>query len=173
MAKYIEVPPEVKSEIRLSSLWGVIMGQMASTSEGYFGISYGVDWDEDLEKTFQITKIMGAGGTKQTLEGFKLTGDDCVTVAQAHNIMVDAMGFEPKTILMTPEKAVVHETRCPMTEAAKEVFPKWLEVPAAKKCCTAFDIACGTTVNPNITFRKGETICEGGKVCEHIWELKR
>lgn len=169
----IVVPPEVKREITISSLWSIIMGSIASTSAGFFGVSFGVDWDEWVEKSGQITNIMGTGGVKQTIEGFKIPGDNCITTAKAHQIMVDAMGFEPKIIEMTPEKAVVHETKCPMVEAAKAVFPKFLELPVEKMTCTMFDAACGTTVNPNITFKKGETICKGGKVCEHIWELKK
>ncbi|MCK5614259.1 hypothetical protein KAR91_70995 [Candidatus Pacearchaeota archaeon] len=173
MSEEIVVPPEVKREIAISSLWSIIMGSLASTSAGFFGVSYGVDWDEYIEKSGQISKMMGEGGVKQTIEGFKIPGDDCVTTAKAHQIMVDAMGFEPKIIEMTPERAVVHETKCPMLEAAKAVFPKFLEIPVDKMSCTVFDRACGTVVNPNITLRKGETICQGGTVCEHIWELKR
>jgi hypothetical protein len=173
MTEDIVVPPEVKREMTIGTMWSILMGTLAAIGSDYFGVSYGVDWDEYVEKAQQSTTIMGAGGVKQTLEGFKIPGDDCVTVAKAHNVMVDAMGFEPKTIEMTPERAVVHETRCPMTEAAKQVFPKFFEIPVDKLACTAFDKSCGTTVNPNITFRKGETICKGGEVCEHIWELKR
>ena len=82
------------------------------------------------------------------------------------------MGFNPEIIEMSPEKAVVHEKRCPIVEICKDMLPKYIDIPVEKKSCTPFDETIGTTVNPKITFRHGETICMGGKVCEHIWELK-
>jgi len=82
------------------------------------------------------------------------------------------MGFQPEIIEMTPEKAVVHEKRCWYPELAPGIFPKILELPVEKLFCVYYDEAMGKTVNPKITFRRGETICKGGKICENIWELK-
>ena len=111
-------------------------------------------------------------GTKYLIENFKIPGNDCTTVAKVHQIAVDAMGFKPEIIEMTPEKAVVHEKRCWMAELCPSIFPKYLDLPVEKMTCTIYDEAMGKTVNPKITHRRGETICKSGKICENIWELK-
>ena len=167
-----EVPPEVKLEMVPDMVWSMIVAMWAIDVDSFAGVSFGVP----LEKWFAAVKpVAGAligQGTKTVIENFKIPGNDCTTAAKAHNIMVDVLGFKPKVIEMTPEKAVVHETECPMVEACKSIFPKYLDFPVEKMVCTANDEAMGKAVNPKITFRHGETICKGGKVCEHIWELK-
>ena len=172
MTEDIVVPPEVQREIALSSLWSILLATWASTADSFAGVSYGVPWDKWISGWITSAHALSGQGTKTLIENFKIPGNDCTTVAKAHHISVDAMGFEPEIIEMTPEKAVVHEKRCWVSELAPVIFPKMLDIPVEKNYCTYFDEAIGTTVNPKITFRHGETICTGGKVCEHIWELK-
>ena len=167
-----EVPPDVKREIALSSLWSMMIASWASTTESFAGVSYEVPWEKWLAGMKPFCQALAGQGTKTLIENFKIPGNDCTTVAKAHHISVDAMGFKPEIIEMTPEKAVVHEKRCWHAELCPSIFPKLLDVPVEKFTCTYFDEAIGTTVNPKITFRHGETLCKGGKVCEHIWELK-
>jgi hypothetical protein len=161
-----EVPPEVQHEIGLSSLWSLLIGSWATWAD-----------DVSLEKWIASFKPFAqAGGgqsVKTVIENFKIPGNDCTTVAKAHQIGVDAMGFKPEIIEMTPERAVVHEKRCWFAELAPGIFPKLLDIPVEDLGCTIFDEAMGKAVNPNIAHRRGETICKGGKVCENIWELKK
>ena len=167
-----EVPPDVKLEIALSSLWSIMIAGWASTADSFAGVSYGVPWDKWLAG-FQTTAHALAGqGTKTLLENFKIPGNDCTTVAKVHHISSDAMGFKTEIIEMTPEKAVVHAKRCLAAELCPSMFPSFLDAPVEELPCTFFDEATGKTVNPKITHRFGETFCKGGKICENIWELK-
>ena len=167
-----EVPPDVKREIGLSSAFSIIIAMMASTTDSFAGVSYGVPRDKYLSDIQTLCGALAGQGTKNLLESFKIPGNDCTTVAKVHQIAVDAMGFQPEIIEMTPEKAVVHEKKCWFPELCPGIFPTLLDAPVEKLACTAFDDAMGKTVNPKITFRRGETICKGGKICENIWELK-
>ena len=167
-----ELPPEVKFEMALSSLWSFLFASWSKAVEKYTGDSFDVRYEKWLDDIMLVAGPLVVSGTKAVIENFKFPGNDCTTVAKAHQIFVDVQGFAPKIIEMTPEKAVVHETKCPETEAAKNLFPQYLDLPVEKMTCTAGDTLMGTIVNPKITFRHGETICKGGKVCEHIWELK-
>jgi hypothetical protein len=168
-----EVPPEVKHQIAVNSLWSIIVSIWASTVDSFAGVSYAIPFEKWLENMRPHTQALAAPGVKSIIENFKIPGNDCTTVAKVHHIMVEAMGFDPEIIEMTPEKAVVHERKCPTVDACKLMFPKYLDAPLDEMACTVFDETIGTTVNPNITFRKGKTICQGGTVCEHIWELKK
>jgi hypothetical protein len=168
-----EVPPEVKLEIALSSLWSMLIASWASTADSFAGVSYGVPFEKWVAGTKPWCQALAGQGTKTLIENFKIPGNDCTTVAKAHQISVDAMGFKPEIIEMTPEKAVVHEKRCWFAELGPSIFPKYLDLPVEKLGCTIFDEAIGKTVNPKIAHRRGETICKGGKVCENIWELKK
>ena len=168
-----EVPLEVKYEMGVSSLWAFVMATWAMTVDSFAGFSYEVPYDKWLAGVKTLCHALAGQGTKITLENFKIPGNDCTTVAKAHHITVDALGCKPEIIEMTPEKAVVHEKRCFVSELAPGIFPKILDIPVETQYCTYFDEAIGKSVNPKITFRhKRETICSGGKICEHIWELK-
>ncbi|MFX1520971.1 MAG: hypothetical protein ACFFCD_13730 [Promethearchaeota archaeon] len=167
-----KVPPEVKFGIAVNSFWSIINAIWATTADNFAGVSYGVPWKKWVAGIKPTSEALGIGGTKNIIESFKIPGNDCTTVAKAHSISVDAMGFEPKIIEMSSEKAVVHETKCPIIETGAGIFPKFQDLAVEDMPCTAFDESVGKAVNPKITFRRGETICKGGKVCEHIWELK-
>jgi hypothetical protein len=168
-----EVPPEVKHQIAVNSLWSIIVSIWASTIDSFAGVSYAIPFEKWLTNMRPHTQALATPGVKSIIENFKIPGNDCTTVAKVHQIMVDAMGFDPEIIEMTPEKAIVHERKCPTVDACKLMLPKYLDAPIDKMACSVFDETIGTAINPNITFRKGETICQGGKICEHIWELKK
>jgi hypothetical protein len=162
-----EVPPEVKHEIGLSTLWSMYLADQAMIADL-------LGWEKWLAGFKPTAEAFARQGTKTLIENFKIPGNDCTTVAKAHHILVDAIGCKPEIIEMTPEKAVVHEKRCFVSELAPGIFPKIVDIPVEKQFCTYCDEAIGKTVNPKITFRYArETICSGGKICEHIWELKR
>jgi len=168
-----ELPPEVKLEMVVPSLWSFLFASWAKAIEKYPGDSFSVRYEKWLDDVMPVVEPLIGSGTKAIIENFKFPGNDCTTVAKAHQIFVDVQGFAPKIIEMSPEKAVVHETKCPEMEVAKNILPQYLDLPVEKMTCTAADTVLAKTVNPNITFRHGETMCKGGKVCEHIWELKR
>ena len=167
-----EVPPEVKREIGISSLWTMLIATWAMTGDSFAGFSYGVPREKFSAGVKTLCQALSGQGTKILLENFKIPGNDCTTVAKVHHISSDAMGFKTEIIEMTPEKAVVHAKRCLPFELCPGIFPKLLDAPVEELPCTFFDEAMGKTVNPNITHRFGETFCKGGKICENIWELK-
>ena len=169
-----ELPPEVKLEMAQSSLWSFIFASWAKAIDNTAGESFYKRYEKWYDDLWPVAEALMRSGTKETIDNLKIPGNDCITVAKAHQIMDEiSLGNSPKIIEMTPEKAVVHEPKCRMMEAAKNVFPKYLDLPVEKMACTAADTIMGTTVNPKITFRHGETICKGGTFCERIWELKK
>ena len=167
-----ELPPEVKLEMAISSWASFLYASWAKAVENTPGDTFDMRYEKWYDDIMPSAEMLISSGTKAIIDNFKIPGNDCTTVAKAHQIFVDAMGYAPKIIEMTPEKAVVHETKCPMMEAAKNVFPQYLEVPIEKMACMLADTVLGKTVNPKIIFRHGEGMCKGGTVCEHIWELK-